>query len=291
MKTISLFLIVLGFLATAASAAEVAVPTLSEKYRDARFHYHKTQNFEIVSIDPAVPHQVEEYAEELKTWVAERWGLHDIGFTKPCMLVCFPSQEMFKDCLKVDYKEPKISIAKGLDGQDREVITIWVVADPQGQWLRTALPEKIGRAVMINYEQAYGLKLPVWVHLGTSFLNNDLAYVRTNLSGLNPSTNYDVNDLFNLTAEEFAKKSAQDNHSIKLRAACCCLLIRKELGEKAFTNLLSAASKGDSAAGVKSMGYNSTIQFSQSFNSFCRNLAYDLRSNRTPKLYLTWFVR
>lgn len=275
----------------AQSSVADTVPSLPEKYKDARWHYLKTDNFEILSIDPAVPGEVKEYIEQVKTWTAQRWGMEDIPLNKSCMVICFPSQEMFMDCLKVSSKEPKITKSKNMDGSDRDVYAIWIVADSQGAWLTNSLREHIGRVVLLNYEETHRIKIPAWAHLGMSYLNNDIATVRAGLGSLDPSKSYDIKDVFALQMEgtsQYLAMKPEQQQDIKLKSAACALMVKKEF-PRSFDGFLNAlASNPDTAVGT--LGFSSHSHFGQSYNSYVRNLSYDIRANVTPKSYLTWFV-
>ena len=285
-KLITIVLLALGAIQSPFALADG--PAIPDEYKDLRWHRKETANFEILAIDSRHAQQIKSYVETLKTWTCNRWGLSDVPFQKPCMIICVPSQELFKEFTRKDDVEPKASMSKNPDGTDRPVFTIWIAATPDDSWLTATLPEKLSRICLLNYEATYGIKLGTWAHVGMSALNNNVGTVRNMLTNLNVNQDYESGVILSTTEADYIALTPEDKQVFRREAAALCLMLRKEFGHKRFHSFLAKST--DASPPVFVFGFSDIDQFNVSYNSFVRNLGHDLQTGRTPDSYLTWFL-
>ncbi len=231
-------------------------------YKDIKWYYNNTENFEILSTDPAL--NINRYAENLRSWINYRWTYENHPFSRKCMIICFPSQEMLEDCLRKESLEPKITNSVSIDGSNRSVYAIWIVTD--AKWLHSGLKEAIGRICLLNHNEITAQKSLCWEQIGSAYLNSDVSILREEFKKLDTYSNYNsVDKLLALTMDEYVKKDMHTKHEIKLCAAALLLMRLKTPNMQYKT-------------------YAPNIQY----KTYINNMSYDLRKNITPTLHLTW---
>jgi hypothetical protein len=239
-----------------------------DKYKDLKWHFAETKNFEILALKESEAEKLEKEIENVRIWVQKRWQLPSSNFNKKCMIVCVNSHELFKEFFHEDDVTPKVSVSKNDDNTDREVYCIWLSSgDPN--WLYSTLPGKVGYVSLLNYENEVE-KLPYWAYVGMSELSNSPDAIKAILREHPPEM-----DIFGV-------KSAQTGNEkqIKYYSMALCLMLRKEFGIKGFHKFLKEGHSG--------LGFRSEKEFKTSFYTYCRNLTYDIVNSKTPVSYFTW---
>lgn len=262
-----------------------SVPGLPEEYRDFKWYRFETENFEILSIDWKQGAAIKKDVEELRQWTQRRWGLKDVRYTRKCMILCVPSQDIYKKWFRRDDVDPKIAKSKNRDGSGRDVYGIWIAGEPG--FMINRLPEKVGWVNLLNYESSFNIKLPHWLHVGMSVLNNDVNTIRRIIGSLDPNGTYSSRDVFQKTVP-----SGLDSRQYRARAAALCLLLRKQqFGGSKFVEFMSTINRsGNVEQALSVYGWRSGQDFDRSYNVYVRNLSYDIGIRRTPHMGLTWFV-
>ena len=272
-----------------------AVPSIPDEYKDWKWHRYETENFEVLAIKKDHGEAIAKRAEHLKTWANERWGFEDKSYWHKCMILCVPTQDVFRKWFRRTDVDPKIAKSKTLSGHDRTVYGIWLSGE--GRYLTAVLPEKIGRINLLNFEiintdgskPGVGekqVKLGKWAHVGMSALNNDLTTIRQMLgSEYKP---YSVKALF---AEEVPVIGPETALSYRARAAALCLMLRKLRGSERYMSFLIGSSiVGPQASLDVVYGFERYEQFQVRYDRYVRNLAFDIQHNKTPDMGLTWFL-
>ncbi len=272
----------------------VAVPAtalgqtdLPPEYQNYRWYRFTTQNFEILSIDKHAGQQAQRKVEGLRSWVYRRWGLQDVPFfQKQCLIICAPDAQTYKKWFRRTDVDPKLSKSKNLDGSERDVYAIWIATE--GNWLTGVLPEKIGRVCLLNYEDMFQVKFGRWAHVGMSALNNDVRAIRLMLSELNADDYPDSQTIFT----QQSKRPGTTDRAFRRYAAVLCLLLRKQQGgDVRFNKFLETYSSTENANQALAVyGWRGFTHFNQSYGAYLKNLAYDIRHDRTPDMGLVWFV-
>lgn len=262
-----------------------SIPSLPEEFQSLQWFLYKTDNFEVLSLNTHRQQALDilDRAESLKTWGYKRWGLKDIPYQKKCMIMCIPTQDQFKKWLRQDDIEPKEADSVNLDGSPRKVYSIWIAGE-QG-FLTNSLPEKIGKVNLMNLEDSKKnrVKFSEWAIAGMSFLNNDVATIKKRLATLNTDKPISSKEIF----------ESKGGEQYELKAAAMCLLLRKQHGGgKKFVEFLNLAAvpNGSVQQALGVYGFQDYDHFDLSYNSYIRNLVYDLKNNKTPNMGVTWFV-
>ncbi len=266
---------------------------LPPEYQNYRWYRFTTQNFEILSIDKHAGQQAQRKVERLRSWVYERWGLQDIPFRMPgnkdgrrCLIICVPDAQTYKKWFRRTDVDPKISKSKNLDGSEREVYAIWIATE--GNWLTGVLPEKIGRVCLLHYEKVFQVKFGRWAHVGMSALNNDVRTIRSMFSELNTDDYLSSQEIFT----QQSQRPGTTDRVFRRNAAALCLLLRKQQGGDArFNEFLETYSSTENANQALAVyGWRGFTHFNKSYGAYVKNLAYDIRHDRTPDMGLVWFV-
>jgi len=260
-----------------------SVPGMPEEYKDLRWYLFETDNFEILSIDLNHGIAIQKDVEALRLWTQRRWGFENTPYAKKCMVLCVPSQEIYRKWFRRDDIAPKVAKSKNKDGSDREVYGIWIVGEKG--FLTNRLPEKIGRVNLLNHELALNVKFPEWLHIGMSVLNNDVNSLRTTIGSLDPNGSYLGKDVFDNSTLD--KSGSQ----YRARAAALCLLLRKQQNPnvKFAAFLLFISKVNDPSQALAVYGWRDMAAFDLSYNNYVRNLSFDISKGRTPNMGLTWF--
>lgn len=251
------------FISSNVYCQDIKVP---EKYKDLKWHYRETKNFEILALSEKDANTLEEKAEKAKRWIQGRWQLSLLPFNKRCMIVCVNSDELFRDFFHSDDVIPKITKSKNEDNQDREVYCIWISSEKE-DWLYSILPGKIGYICALDCEHP----LPMWAVVGMSELCNDTNSIGKVLREKPPEI-----DIFSVKEYEKDKQKEMRYYSV-----CLCLMLKKEFGIKGFNRFIKD--------GYQGIDFRSLQQFKNSYYTYCKNLTYDINHSKTPKSYFTWF--
>jgi len=267
------------------------VPELPEEYRDWRWHLVETPNFEILAIDLEDAEAMYHRVEALRSWGYHRWGFRDHQYAHKCMILCVPSQSVFQKWFRRANVDPRLTKSKRVDENtgevvDQEVFAIWIAGE--GDYLRSVLPEKIGRVNLMNYEKLTGNKLSKWAHVGMSALNNDVGTLRVMLSTFPLERTYKPSDVF---GKDLPLVTPQAKADFRKRAAITCLMLRKlHGGSEQFMTFTLKASAGGPEKALAVYGFKGYDDFGPNYDRYIKNLSFDIRNDRTPDMGLTWFL-
>ncbi len=277
-------------------AAAMGQADLPPEYQNYRWYRFTTQNFEILSIDAKAGKQAQVRVERLRSWIYARWGLQDIPFRQSdldgnergrrCLIICVPDAQTYKKWFRRTNVDPKISKSKNLDGSERDVYAIWIATE--GNWLTGVLPEKIGRVCLLNYEEVFRVKFGRWAHVGMSALNNDVRTIRSMFSDLSTEDQLDGQKIF---TQQQQRPGTTDAEFRRSSAALCLFLRKQQGGNTRFNQFLETYSSTENAnQALEVYGWRGFTHFNKSYGAYVKNLAYDIRHDRTPNMGLVWFV-
>jgi len=268
----------------------VLVSPVFGQNEDGKFWEHKTQQFEVLSFDRNDTVFLAPRVVAWKEFFYKRWGLHDIDLNRPCMIVVAETQQKFKDTFHKDSAIPDRKVSKRFNssGQEYDQPVYMIAIASDGNWHRFVLPEKISQTCLMNYEDTFNLKFPPWLYFGMSALSNDTEYLR-GLFSRGPF-NYSSRQLFSESRENVLKMSPEEQQKFIRASAAACLMLRRGFGQQKFLNMLSQlTSETDPQQVLNSVyGYRDYSNFDYAFQAFAQNLAWDINTNKTPRMGLTW---
>lgn len=236
-----------------------------------------TQNFTILSIDPAQGEYLKDNIEMMKSWTLTRWGLQDIKFSKECRIYCAPNKETMKKLFNIDSSFAEV---KG------DISYLWLVLDGKPSEI---VPSGLTIISLNEYQKVSGRNYGWWVHRGIPNINLTLPQIRNNMISIEASLQKDneiffSKSIFTLTETEWKKLPENQKKLFDLESAAMCLLIRKEYGQNLFLQFLNSSYSENELSNI--LGFSGYNNFDITFKRYLVNLTGDIRANKTPDHYL-----
>lgn len=265
--------------------------TLPEEFKDLQWNRYVTKNFEILSIDEKQGLHLHKNLEKVKTWIYHHWGMKDITFKRKCMVICTPTDEMFKKFFRKEDVSPKYN---------DKVSAVWVSLDSnKGNWLKTIVSEKITHICLYEFRDAYDIKLRPWMVYGMSVLNTDPSYA----SGIISKNNFvsrngtyinggmSTKQIFETTFEDIESEDQEYKGKFKAQSAVLTLFLKKELtgGREKFKKFVVVENYKEGLRKVYE--FRDLGDFESKYRRYLFNLVYDINRNRTPRSYFTWYEK
>jgi len=270
------------------------VPDLPDEYKHFQWHQFETANFEILAINHSQGLELLSRCEPLKTWCQRRWGLPDIPYQKKCMVLCVPTQEIFLRWFRQPDVDPRASKSKNADGSGREVYAIWIAG--KSGYLTNVLPEnqryahnlsdyfafddkKLIDAIIevkdaTNYNACNGNPYLPW-NFSCRIVDYDQVarVIKSYMKLITSSDLPEYNDTLSPDQEKLISEVSKSSGIIKEAVSLSETTIHKP--EDALREIY---------------GWSDYRDFDESYGEYVRNLAYDIRTGRTPDMGMTWFV-
>jgi hypothetical protein len=235
-----------------------------------------TRNFTVHSYDKAQGQYLFENIEQMKTWCLERWALPDLQFGASCQVFCAPNAETMKKLFNMTGSFGEARVTNG-----KLVTLLWITLDAKPT---ESIPPAL--SVVCLKELDAQRRLGYWVQRGIPVLNMTLPQIRRYLGDMAPMLQQDAKiyfsqGLFQMTEEEWKKLPVENKKLFDTQAAMMCLLVRKELGQKAFHAALAAGPQAYSA-----LGYRDFAHLDSAYKRYVFYLVGDIVQNKTPDHYL-----
>lgn len=280
--------IILTLVVFVVSATSISAQTVPDEFKGLNFHKYTTDNFEILSIDDKQGTILHKNVEKIKNWIFDRWNISNVDFSRRCMIICTPTDEMFKKFFRKMDIDPRY---------DKETSAIWISLDEKtkGNWLKTVVAEKMTFICLHEWSKKYDIKIDPWVFYGMSVMNTPPENIRkiilskelVSKNGSYTNEAMDVDSLLQIKFDDIKYKTLEERNVVKAQCAAMILLFKRELsGKDKFEKFIAAKSIEE---GVKVYGFKNVSHLNSVYKNYLYNLSYDLRVGRTPKSYLTIF--
>jgi|GEM_PF-2411926 hypothetical protein len=243
-----------------------------------------TENFVILSLNDDQGRYLQTNIENMKDWVASRWGLPSEGFpssklgekSEPgCMVLCVPNKTLMKKLFNLEESYGEV-VSK--DGKIEKRF-LWLVLD--GTPAET-IPPALTMVCLSQVESDYNYNFGFWAVRGMSVLNSTIPNIKTSLKKVNPDLQN--GNMFSVTREDYKKMSPEKRKDFDGASAMACLLLRKEFGQK---NLLDFFRNPNTEENFKMVyGFQNFDHLNQTFKRYSKNLITDISNGVTPNSYL-----
>lgn len=255
MRTIALLI---AFLATLSFGAEVPMPAADRDpppgLEGLVWNKWDTPNFIVISLDKGQGSSMRGEAESVRSSLIERWSL--ASPKRECKIVCVPDAVMLKRLFGLS--DPRCEVSRSESGDFRAAIWIDIPRIDM-------LPSLVAEAELSSGDHA------PFVARGVPILELPAAKARGVL----------LNSPAVPLASVLAATDKADAAAVAGNSAFLCLLVRREFGSAAFARV------APSPAPWRVLGFSSEEDFSANFSRYRTNLAADLKSGRTPDVYIT----
>jgi hypothetical protein len=240
------------------------VEKIPEDLKDLEWNKWDTENFIILSIDKKQGLFIKNNIEKIKSNIYKKWGYKDIEFSGECKLVCVSTDKLLKRIFKLD--GPKVEFRKNNDNK-LELSVIWFSLENE----KMPLPQ-IAEVCFVQKEHKNSFKMPLFYKRGMIFLENDIKFIKENLSKTNISEN--IQDVLD-------KDVSENSIDFDCNSAILCLLMKNEYGLYNFY-------KYTFDRNLRQFGFenNKDEKIKVIFNRYSRNLLQDLKNNKVPDYYL-----
>jgi hypothetical protein len=252
----------------------------------------QTENFVILSIDEKQGLWLSNNIEPMKTWVYTRWGLPDIKFPKRvysekigpeagCMLMCVPTKELMQKI----WKKEKSCVETRKDSSGKTTMNfILLLLDKSPA---ESVPYALTIACTRELEAKMEFKCNLALTRGMAALNGTLPQIRARINYLDRQVVDDTRMFVSKSMFSMEETDLPTTHEYLFdsQAAIVCLLLRKELGEEKFLELLMTFPFSESTL-KKIYKFENFGAFDSTFKRFMRNLIEDVKSKKTPDNYL-----
>lgn len=216
-----------------------------------------TPNFTVISLDKSQGLSMRSEAESVRSSFLERWSL--AAPKRECKLVCVPDAVMLKRLFGLS--EPRCEVVRSESGEVRAAIWIDIKR-------KDLLPSLVAEAELSND----GFRS--FAQRGIPILERSASEVREKLGAMGDPP---------LATVLAGAKPDSDAEDLDRNSAMLCLMVRKELGSRAF----AAASASSPRQVHEELGFDSLDEMDKTFRRYRAYLISDLRVvGRTPDGYL-----
>lgn len=256
-----------------------------------QWNHVETQNFVVLAINPEHRDYLGQSMEFMRKWAFDRWGMKQVDFSVKCMVLVAADRDEYKKLFN-GKDAPAVRIDREPGGKIK-ALTIWCWADPK--FHAAVLPRLLTEVCLAEFEQAYKVKFPLWLHRGMGVLNGSLPEIRREVADL--SQVYAQNlpcfwseDILTMTEDKLEKYQSQNRQWYDKQAAVMCLYVLKTHGQKKFLDFLDGSLKSPQAA-VPILGVPGYKELDAAFNKFMYNLSHDVAAGKSPDGHLTWTAK
>lgn len=236
------------------------VPQVPDDLKGLVWNKWDTDNFIILSIDKDQGLFLKNNIEKIKDLILEKWGINNFKFSNKCKIVCVTNEKLLERIFRI--KEPKFEVRKK-ENNEIELCAVWFsLEDNQIPYFEIA---------NVCFEES-GLNLPQFCVSGMSMLSDSDRFVEELLSSD-----------FSISKNEILESSNEDSKSVdnfEIKSAVVCLLLRKEFGQKNFSNFLQNNN-------YDVFGFDDDLsKFDEILERYHKNLINDLSNGKVPESYL-----
>lgn len=246
-----------------------------------------SENFVVCSIDNTQAQYLHQHLESVKVWAFNRWGFYDIPFSSECRVIAVDDPVLYEKLFKI--KESKVEIRRDENGKIKMSVIFLLIDKLPSQ----TIPIPVTEVCLTEFQQRYDTEFGWWSHRGMALLNGSLPQIKENIIALskpleNNEPMYFSEALFSMTKEDYLKESLEKQKSFDRTAMVFCLLLRKEFGQNKFHWMLKKTE--NNADGQKALnevlGFQSNIEFDQTFKRYMLDIIKDISQDETPNSYL-----
>ncbi len=253
--------------------------------KDKVWNRWTTKNFVVCSLSNAQAEYLHANLEEIKGWLYQRWGMHDVDFTAECKLICVDDEVLYKKLFRLE--SSSVEVRRNPDGKIKEMVVFLLLNGPPEKTVPLALSE----VCLSEFEQKYNKRFGWWAHRGMAVLNsspdNILVNIQQQQSVLsNKDATFFSKTILETTEDEYKKFDPEKRKNYDRVAAIFCLMLKKEFGTTKFQEMLRDTPDGAEAALRSVLGFGSYGEFDVSFKRYMKDIVDDAMSNKIPLKYL-----
>jgi hypothetical protein len=255
--------------------------------KDKVWNRWTTKNFVVCSLSNQQAQYLHENLEQIKSWLYQRWSLHDVDFNAECKLICVDDENLFKKLFRLEGSS--VEVRRDSNGKIKEMVIFLLLNGPPSKTVPMALSE----VCISEFEQKYGKRFGWWAHRGMSVLNstpdNILGSIQQQQSALlSKEPTFFSKTLLETTEEEYKKFDPDKKKMYDRVAAIFCLMIKKEFGTVKFQEMLKQAdSTGNKENAVREvLGFKSYDDFDITFKRYMKDIVDDAVSGKIPVNYV-----
>jgi len=242
-------------------------------------------NYVILSIDDKQGKWFCKNIQRISSFCTSRWGLSEPVSTKECRIFCVPSESLLKELFNLDGS--KVDVRSKDDGST-SINVIWTHLDNFND-------ESVAPYITAVIFSGDGCNYPFWFSKAAEILSSSCGSIKDNIkiesfSEFNPAT------FFSLSREDYLKLPLSKRELFDQQSVVCCLMLRKELGQRKLVSLISTqqSSKPDSKNSTESdlkliYGYKNFEEFGEKCKCYCKDLLDKLEKDEVPDSY--FFVK
>lgn len=233
-----------------------------------------SKNFVVCSIDDQQAQFLNKNLEYIKTWIYQRWGLPNVDFSAECKIICVHDPKLFQKLFNLT--TTRVEIRRDETGKIKETVVFMLCDDTPSKIVPIPISE-ICFAELSN-------KFKMWSKVGMAQLNGTFPQIKDNILFL--KNNLEKNEpmffskgLFEMTQENY---NELDQEKKKLYDACAmtfCLMVRKELGQKKFLELMQSND-------IKTLGFKDENHIDRTIRRYMIDMIREARENKIPNNYL-----
>lgn len=283
---------------TKAMAAEEPQPATADAAKEPEWNRWTSDSFVVHAITNDKGKYLKNNLENIKTWILERWGLHQFSFGKETVqtkegpkqyshvkLWCMDNPTQFKDHFGIE--DSKVEVIRDSDGGIKNIEVFLLLNDSPA----ADIPIPLTEAVLAEFETLHNTKFSWWAYRGMGLLNGTIPQIKKNLIDLGKKLTPDAKiylskSLLTMTKEDWEGQNPDNRELFDQESACLCLLLRKEFGQLRMMHFLNESQKDPEKALKKIYEFKNYDQFNASFYRYMAQLAKDIDSGKTPNDYL-----
>lgn len=256
--------------------------------KDKVWNRWTTKNFVVCSLSNQQAQYLHENLEQIKVWLFNRWGMHDVDFDAECKLICVDDENLYKKLFRLEGSS--VEVRRDSNGKIKEMVIFLLLDGPPVKTVPMALSE----VCLSEFEQKYNKRFGWWAHRGMAVLNSTPENILLSIQQqqavlLNKEPTFFSKSLFETTEEEYKKFDPNKRRMYDRVSAILCLMLKKEFGTTKFQEMLRDTALGSNAEeAIKNiLGFTSYDNFDITFKRYMKDIVEDsVLDKKIPLNYL-----
>ncbi len=283
-------------LISSVALSQAAEPSDVQAAKELQWNRWTSESFVVHAITNDKGKYLKEHLEDIKKWILDRWGLHQIEFGKETIqtedgpkeyshvkLWCIDDPALFEE--RYGLKDSKVEVLLNSEGKIKNIEVFLLVNDSPA----ADVPVPLTEAVLAEFEQRHNFKFGWWAHRGMGGLNATNAQIKKNLTDLSKKVSQKIflsGDLLTLPKDQWSRMNEDEKLLFDQESMVLCLLLRKEFGESRLLHFFKESGAEPEKSLQKIYEFKGYDEFNASFYRYMKQLTDDVAKGVTPNDYL-----
>lgn len=248
------------------------ITTLQEDRQDLQWNRYTTKNFTVISIDNKEGVWLSKNLDLIKDSCLKKWGITGGDLSTECRIMVVDNKDLFKKFFNIT--DPRVEFRKK-DGKT-EIIGVWLCIEKNNHEDLEKIISQICFQDMLEKKNTS----KKFIEIGIPLLNQKEEKIKKIIKNLTPDISF-----IEKKDEDYKKLKELEKTNFEENSAIFCLMLKKELGEKKFLELMFSKGKNLDQI-IKVYGYKDLAEIEMTFKRYCKDLKNSVEKNEITSKYL-----